>query len=151
MSRMNPRQPSALQDAAQRPVRLIDNDWIELSDGVCLAIRVWLPEDADSAPVSAILDAVPYRKSDGTAVGDAAWGTYFSSHGFAFARVDLRGSGDSDGLLEDEYSQQEQEDAEHVIAWLVDRPWCSGAVGMIGVSWGGFAALAMAGRHPRQL
>ena len=72
MSRMNPRQPSALQDAAQRPVRLIDNDWIELSDGVRLAIRVWLPEDADTAPVSAILDAVPYRKSDGTAVGDAA-------------------------------------------------------------------------------
>jgi hypothetical protein len=149
---MTPRQSQAAQtEDAERTVRVVDNDWVPLPDGVRLAIRLWLPEDAGQRPVSAILDSVPYRKSDGTAVGDAAWGTYFASHGFAFARVDLRGSGDSDGLLEDEYSQQEQEDAEHVIAWLADRPWCTGAVGMIGVSWGGFAALQMAGRHPRQL
>ena len=150
--RMSPRQsPAAQTEDTERTVRVVDNDWVPLPDGVRLAIRLWLPQDAEQRPVSAILDSVPYRKSDGTAVGDAAWGTYFASHGFAFARVDLRGSGDSDGLLEDEYSQQEQEDAEHVIAWLADRPWCTGAVGMIGVSWGGFAALQMAGRHPAQL
>jgi putative CocE/NonD family hydrolase len=101
--------------------------------------------------VSAILDSVPYRKSDGTAIGDADWGTYFASHGFAYGRVDLRGSGDSTGILEDEYTEREQLDTELVIAWLADRPWCSGAVGMIGVSWGGFAALQMAARHPSQL
>ena len=149
---MSPRQSQAAStEDTERTVRVVDNDWVPLPDGVRLAIRLWLPEDAEQRPVSAILDSVPYRKSDGTAVGDAAWGTYFASHGFAFARVDLRGSGDSGGLLEDEYSQQEQEDAEHVIAWLADRPWCTGAVGMIGVSWGGFAALQMAGRHPRHL
>jgi putative CocE/NonD family hydrolase len=112
---------------------------------------VWLPEDAESRPVSAILDSVPYRKSDGTAIGDAAWGTYFAARGFGFARVDLRGSGDSSGILEDEYTEQEQLDAERVIEWLADRPWCTGAVGMIGVSWGGFAALQMAARHVEQL
>jgi putative CocE/NonD family hydrolase len=149
---MNPRQSPGLPTAAAiRPVRVIDNDWIELPDGVRLAIRVWLPEDAESRPVSAILDSVPYRKSDGTAIGDAAWGTYFAARGFAFARVDLRGSGDSSGILEDEYTEQEQLDAERVIAWLADRPWCTGAVGMIGVSWGGFAALQMATRHVEQL
>jgi putative CocE/NonD family hydrolase len=132
-------------------VRVIDNDWIELPDGVRLAIRLWLPEDAETRPVSAILDSVPYRKSDGTAIGDAAWGTYFAARRFAFARVDLRGSGDSSGILEDEYTEQEQRDVERVIAWLSERPWCTGAVGMIGVSWGGFAALQMAARHPEQL
>jgi putative CocE/NonD family hydrolase len=137
--------------AATRRVRVIDNDWIDLPDGVRLAIRLWLPEDADSRPVSAVLDSVPYRKSDGTAIGDAAWGTYFAARGFAFARVDLRGSGDSSGILEDEYTEQEQLDVERVIAWLADRPWCTGAVGMIGVSWGGFAALQMAARHVDQL
>ena len=131
---------------APRPVRVIDNEWIELPDGVRLAIRLWLPEDAESRPVSAILDSVPYRKSEGTAIGDAAWGSYFAAHGFAFARVDLRGSGDSSGILEDEYTEQEQLDSEKVIAWLADRPWCTGAVGMIGVSWGGFATLQMAVR-----
>ncbi len=137
--------------AVPRAVRVIDNDWIELPDRVRLGIRLWLPQDADSRPVSAILDSVPYRKSDGTAIGDASWGTYFAAHGFAYARVDLRGSGDSTGILEDEYTEQEQRDAERVIAWLAERPWCTGAVGMIGVSWGGFAALQMAARTVESL
>ncbi|MGO9883935.1 MAG: CocE/NonD family hydrolase [Solirubrobacteraceae bacterium] len=149
---MSPRQsPEPETPATTRAVRVIDNDWIELPDGVRLAIRLWLPDDAEQRPVSVILDAVPYRRSDGTAIGDAAWGTYFAAHGFGFARVDLRGSGDSTGILEDEYTVQEQRDTERVIAWLADRPWSTGAVGMIGVSWGGFAALQMAARHPEQL
>jgi putative CocE/NonD family hydrolase len=146
------RQSQALQaEQPLRPVKVIDNDWIELPDGVRLAIRLWVPEDAEARPASAILDAVPYRKSDGTAIGDAAWGTYFAARGHVFARVDLRGSGDSSGILEDEYTEQEQRDIEQVIAWLSERPWCTGAVGMIGVSWGGFAALQLAARHPEQL
>jgi putative CocE/NonD family hydrolase len=149
---MSPRQSVELQPVESlRAVRVIDNEWIQLPDGVRLAIRLWHPEDAETRPVSAILDSVPYRKSDGTAIGDAAWGTYFAARGFAFARVDLRGSGDSSGILEDEYTEQEQQDVERVIAWLSERSWCTGAVGMIGVSWGGFAALQMAARHPEQL
>jgi putative CocE/NonD family hydrolase len=149
---MTPRQSAELQPVdSLRTVRVIDNEWIELPDGVRLAIRLWLPDDAEMRPVSAILDSVPYRKSDGTAIGDAAWGTYFAARGFAFARVDLRGSGDSSGILEDEYTEQEQLDVERVIAWLAERSWCTGAVGMIGVSWGAFAALQMAARHPEQL
>jgi putative CocE/NonD family hydrolase len=142
---MSPRQSATTDTVPEaRPVRVVDNEWIELPDRVRLAIRLWLPEDADRRPVSAILDSVPYRKSDGTAVGDAEWGTYFAAHGFAYARVDLRGSGDSSGILEDEYTDDEQRDSERVIAWLAERPWCTGAVGMIGMSWGGFAALQMA-------
>jgi uncharacterized protein len=149
---MTPRQSRSAQDDAAAPsVRLIDTDWIELRDGTRLAIRVWLPAASETRPVSAILDSVPYRRSDGTAVGDAAWGTYFAARGFAFARVDLRGSGDSTGILEDEYTEQEQLDSEEVITWLATRPWSSGAVGMIGVSWGGFAALQMAARSPDHL
>src|SRR5438270_10697708 len=120
---MSPRQSQTAERVDVDRVRVIENDWIELRDGARLAIRVWLPEDADSSPVSAILDAVPYRKSDGTAIGDAAWGTYFASHGFAFARVDLRGSGDSSGIMEDEYAELEQRDNELVIAWLAAQPW----------------------------
>ncbi len=130
---------------------MIDNVWVPLPDGVRVAVRVWLPEDALQRPVSAVLDAVPYRKADGTAVGDGAWGTYFATHGLAFVRVDLRGSGDSDGLIADEYTDQEQRDVEYVIEWIAGQSWCTGAVGMIGVSWGGFAALQAAARAPEQL
>ena len=63
----------------------------------------------------------------------------------------MRGSGDSDGLLADEYLPQEQADAVEVIAWLAAQPWCSGAVGMMGISWGGFNALQVASHRPPAL
>ncbi len=149
---MSPRQSQAPRpDVTAAPVRVIDTDWVQLPDAVRLAVRVWLPEDAEVHPVAAILDSVPYRRSDGTAIGDADWGTYFAGHRFAFVRVDIRGSGDSTGVLTDEYLDQEQRDCERVLEWIAHQPWCTGAVGMIGVSWGGFAALQMAARHPPQL
>jgi len=134
-----------------RTVRTVEHVWIPLSDGCRIAARIWLPEDADRDPVPAILDAVPYRKGDGTAAGDPAWNRYFAGHGYAGVRIDLRGSGDSDGLIDDEYSEREAADVDEVIAWLAAQSWCTGAVGMIGVSWGGFAALQAAARNPPAL
>jgi len=61
---------------------------------------------------------------------------YYAGHGYACMRVDLRGSGESDGVLEDEHAPQEQEGLLEVIAWIARRPWCSGGVGMTGISWG---------------
>jgi predicted acyl esterase len=134
-----------------RPVRTVEHLWIALPDGCRLAARMWLPEDADRAPVPAVLDAVPYRKGDGTAARDATRYPYLAGHGYACVRLDLRGSGDSEGLIADEYTEQEQADVEAVIAWLAEQRWCDGAVGMIGVSWGGFAALQAAARNPPAL
>ncbi len=102
-------------------------------------------------PVPAILEYLPYRKRDGTYERDALTHPYFAGHGYAGVRVDIRGSGESDGLLLDEYPQQEQDDALEVIAWLAAQPWCSGAVGMMGISWGGFNALQVAARRPPAL
>ena len=134
-----------------QPVRTIEHLWIQLPDGCRLAARVWLPEDAERTPVPAVLDAVPYRKGDGTAARDATRYPYIAGHGYACVRLDLRGSGDSEGAIADEYTEQEQDDVEAVIAWLARQPWCDGAVGMIGVSWGGFAALQAAARNPPAL
>jgi len=53
--------------------------------------------------------------------------------------------------MHDEYSQQEHEDALEIIEWLAVQPWCSGAVGMIGISWGGFNALQVAALRPPAL
>ena len=119
-----------------------------MSDGTRLAARIWLPEDADDDPVPAILEYLPYRKGDAFAKRDSYHHPYFAGHGYAGVRVDLRGTGDSDGILLDEYLPQEQDDALEVIAWLAEQPWCSGAVGMIGISWGGFNGLQVAARRP---
>lgn len=118
-----------------REIRQIDYVWIPMSDGTRLAARVWLPVDAESAPVPAILEAVPYRLSDGTVTRDVLIHPWWAARGYACIRVDLRGSGESDGVLEDEYAPQEQEDLLEVIAWISRRPWCSGGVGMTGISW----------------
>jgi putative CocE/NonD family hydrolase len=134
-----------------RPVREIENLWITLSDGCKLAARVWLPVDAEQHPVPAILEYLPYRKRDGTAGRDALTHPYFAGHGYACLRVDMRGNGESDGLMWDEYLPQEQDDAIEVIAWIRKQNWSTGRVGMIGISWGGFNALQIAARAPHGL
>ena len=120
-----------------------------LSDGTRLAARLWLPEGA--GPVPAILEYLPYRLSDGTQAGDHQQMGWFAGHGYACARVDIRGTGNSDGIIEDEYSEQEQLDGLEVIAWLAEQPWCDGKVGMVGTSWSGFNGLQLAARTPPAL
>jgi putative CocE/NonD family hydrolase len=134
-----------------RAVHQLDPVWIPLKDGTRLAARVWLPVDAAQSPVPAILEYLPYRRRDGTAERDALTHPYVAGHGYACVRVDIRGSGDSDGVLTDEYLPLEQADAIEVIAWLADQPWCTGAVGMMGHSWGGFNALQVAAHRPPAL
>ena len=124
---------------------------ITMSDGCRLSSRAWLPMGAEVDRVPAILEFLPYRKRDGTAVRDALTHPWFAGHGYACLRVDMRGSGDSDGLLDDEYSQQELEDACEVIAWIAAQPWCNGSVGMMGISWGGFNGLQVAALAPPAL
>ena len=99
----------------------------------------------------AIFEYIPYRKNDYYAVHDQTMHAYFAGHGYAAVRVDLRGSGDSDGILEDEYLPLEQSDGIEVIKWLAAQPWCSGTVGMIGISWGGFNGLQIAAHSPKEL
>jgi pimeloyl-ACP methyl ester carboxylesterase len=137
--------------AFPRPVRCIEHTLIPLRDGTNLAARIWLPEDAEQNKVPAILEYLPYRKRDGTYERDALTHPYLAGHGYAGVRVDIRGSGESDGLLADEYARQEQDDAMEVIAWLAAQPWCTGSVGMMGISWGGFNALQVAARQPPAL
>jgi putative CocE/NonD family hydrolase len=134
-----------------RTIRRLDPVWIPLRDGTRLAARMWIPVDADRSPVPAILEYIPYRRRDFTAERDALTHPYVAGHGYACVRVDLRGSGDSEGVLTDEYLPLEQEDAVEVIAWLAAQPWCTGAVGMMGHSWGGFNALQVAARRPPAL
>ena len=138
-------------DDFPRDVQVIENQWITMSDGVRLAARMWLPEDAEGDPVPAILELIPYRKRDGYRAADEAMHGYFAGHGYGCLRVDIRGSGDSDGHLADEYVVQEQDDALEIIAWAAAQPWCNGKVGMTGISWGGFNSLQVAARRPPAL
>ena len=134
-----------------RSHHVIEHSWIPLADGTRLAARIWMPDGADLAPVPAILEYLPYRKRDGTCVRDEATYPTFAANGYAGVRVDIRGTGDSDGLFTDEYLPSELADAVEVIAWIAAQSWCTGAVSMIGISWGGFNSLQVAALRPPAL
>ncbi|PXY00449.1 CocE/NonD family hydrolase [Halomonas sp. LBP4] len=128
-----------------------EETWIPLADGTRLAARIWRPVDAERHPVPAILEYLPYRKRDLTAERDVQSHPYWAGHGYAGVRVDIRGTGESDGVLTDEYLPQELDDGLEILAWLEAQPWCTGEVGMIGISWGGFNGLQIAALQPPQL
>lgn len=138
-------------DTYPRSVRDIENIWIPLADGTRLAARMWLPEDAEADPVPAIIEYIPYRKRDSTRERDEEMYPWFAGHGYACLRIDMRGSGDSEGLLYDEYTVQEQDDCVEAIAWIAAQSWCTGRVGMMGKSWSGFNSLQVAARRPPAL
>lgn len=132
-----------------REIEEINNIWIPMKDGTRLSAKMWIPKDAKENPVPAILEYIPYRKNEFTALRDSLRHPYFAGHGYASIRVDIRGSGDSEGILYDEYLKQEQDDALEVLEWIGKQEWFTGGVGMIGKSWGGFNGLQVAARqHP---
>ena len=88
-------------------IRTIKNIWIPMPDNCRLSARIWLPENSESDPVPAILEYIPYRKNDGTALRDSIYHPYFAGNGYVAIRVDMRGSGDSEGIMTDEYLPQE--------------------------------------------
>jgi len=125
--------------------------WIPMDDGKRLSARIWIPEGAEQNPVPAIFEFIPYRKRDFTRMRDNGTHNYFAGHGYACIRVDLRGSGESEDFLEDEYTQRELDDGVQIMRWLADQSWCNGKVGMIGISWGGFNGLQIAALRPPEL
>ncbi|MBF4618660.1 CocE/NonD family hydrolase [Clavibacter sp. VKM Ac-2873] len=123
--------------------------WIPMPDGTPLHARVWAP--AGDEPVPALLEYLPYRLDDWTAPRDSERHPWYAAHGYASIRVDIRGTGSSDGLFVDEYSAQELDDGVAVIEWIAAQDWCTGAVGVFGISWGGFNGLQLAARAPEAL
>ena len=132
-------------------IEIIEHVWINMSDGVRLSAKIWMPIDIKSQPVPAILEIIPYRKRDSYALRDHANHAWLAAHGYACIRPDMRGHGDSEGIMLDEYSKREQQDTIEVINWLARQPWCTGKVGMMGLSWGGIASLQAAVKQPPAL
>ncbi|MCP4767090.1 MAG: CocE/NonD family hydrolase [Gammaproteobacteria bacterium] len=130
---------------------ILENEWIPLADGRRLSARIWLPRGATKKPVPAILEYLPYRKRDGTAQRDDSTYPLFAAAGYVGVRVDISGTGESDGDWDDEYSTRELADGCEVIEWIAQQPWCDGNLGMMGISWGGFNSLQIAALKPSAL
>lgn len=130
---------------------VVEHVWATMPDGVRLSVKLWLPSDVRERPAPVVFEYIPYRKRDAYRMIDSIWGATLASRGIAFARVDVRGSGDSEGVLTDEYAEPEISDGVACIEWLASQPWCNGSVGMRGISWGGINTLRVAARKPPAL
>jgi putative CocE/NonD family hydrolase len=142
---------SALVSLSDRGVTVIENMYIPMRDGTRLAARLFMPASANAKPAGAVLEYLPYRKRDGYRNRDDVVGPFLAKAGIAFIRVDIRGTGESDGAMIDEYLSIEQEDALAVIDWIAQQSWCNGHVGMRGISYGSFTALQAAAKAPPAL
>lgn len=131
-------------------VEIINHCWIEMSDGIKLSAKLWQPKTSGKTKGS-VLEYLPYRKDEFTALRDEIRHKYFAGMGYTSIRVDIRGTGDSEGIIEDEYPKQEQDDALDVISWIENQEWSNGSVAMIGKSWGGFNGLQLAALQPPAL
>ncbi len=128
----------------QREVR------IPMRDGTHLAATLYLPDEA-AGPQPCLLEALPYRKDDLTSSYTASYVALRDEHGYAVCRLDLRGTGSSEGDASDEYPAAEQGDLVEVVGWLAAQPWCDGGVGMWGTSYSGFNSLQIACERPPAL
>ena len=125
---------------------------IPMPDGIQLAADLYMPADIPAGEhLPVLLEYTPYRKNDSRGSKYRIY-TYFVKRGYVVARVDIRGTGNSQGrTIPYEYSEIELSDGDAVIAWLAKQDWSNGNVGMFGISWGGFNSIQMAVRKPPAL
>ena len=124
---------------------------IKVRDGIQLAADIYMPPTV-SGPFPALLEALPYRKDDLTASSHSDdYLRLASEGGFVVCRLDVRGTGSSEGLATDEYPLVELDDLTDVINWLATQPWSNGRVGMFGYSYSGFNSLQVACTRPAAL
>ena len=111
--------------------------------------RRWTTAPDERFP--AILEMIPYGKDNWRAASDRGRGEWLAARGYAFCRLDVRGTGSSGGVALDEYTEAETLDGYDAVEWLAAQPWCNGNVGMWGISYGGFTSIQVAKLRPPHL
>src|SRR5437879_291488 len=119
-----------MTEAPALPIKMIRRIAIPLADGLRLFGTLWLPEGEGQYP--GLLMFHPYAK-----YGSPEFGRHFAARGYAVLYVDFRGTGNSEGVSPYPMDPQEWQDGYALVEWMAEQPWCSGAVGMFGISYGG--------------
>lgn len=136
-------------------VRRLVDQMVAMRDGVSLATDVYLPADAHG-PLPVLLERTPYNKS-GTNHADCSLAdpkprskpqvaAEFARSGYAYVLQDCRGRYGSEGGF-CKYVN-EAADGVDTLRWILAQPWCNGAVGTLGLSYGAHVQTALAGENP---
>ncbi|MTD57561.1 CocE/NonD family hydrolase [Amycolatopsis pithecellobii] len=114
-----------------------------------LGAVVYRPVTPDAVPL--LLMLTPYRGDFVSGAAHAGPARWFAERGYACMLVDIRGTGSSDGLMRPFNDPGEADDALAAIDWATAQSWCTGRVGMWGLSYGGYTTLRTATRQPNAL
>ncbi len=150
---------------SHQAVKAFYNGWnrtskyVTVRDGTRIAIDVLRPSyngNPEKKPLPVILEQRRYHRAS-IQGGQIHCQLDRSDHpmrdvgryGYVYVVADVRGSGASFGNRTDPNPPVEVLDAYDIIEWIARQVWCSGKIGMYGISYGGSAQLtAAAGRSP---
>ena len=133
----------------QAKVRKIRDVRIPMRDGISLGANLYLPETDGKYP--GIFSFYPYLKDGWIGIDHEPHHMYFASQGYAVMQVDFRGTGTSEGCNPHPFDLQERQDGSDIVEWMARQPWCTGAVGIWGISYGGITSLSIASTQPPHL
>ena len=122
---------------ASYPTTFSEQRFIRMDDGVELGATITFPSQNGSAPAPGrfpvVLNMTPYGRDAACACENA---TDYATRGFVLAVVDVRGTGGSQGNLDENYfSRREAKDGYDLVEFLGTQPWSNGKVGMSGGSY----------------
>lgn len=129
-------------------VKVVKNVMIPMRDKIKIAADLIMPDAKGKFP--AIIQYHPYRKDDISLTNNDAH-YYFAQRGYVGVRLDVRGTGSSEGYSVLEYSPEEQRDSYDAIEWIGEQDWCNGNVGIWGISYSGQTAMTAAFMNPPHL
>ncbi|MCP4104231.1 MAG: CocE/NonD family hydrolase, partial [Desulfobacteraceae bacterium] len=131
------------------------SEYVAVTDGTKLAVTTYLPGGGPSDwPYPALFLLTPYhRENIDLETGELKMGVdtiipFFTSYGYSVTIGDMRGTGASFGTKLMDFSPQIGRDGKDIIDWIAEQPWCDGNIGMLGVSYLGFATYATAAEKP---
>jgi predicted acyl esterase len=144
--------PTALPPATY-PTTFSEQRFVRMDDGIELGATITYPSEDGAGPAPGrfpvVLNMTPYGRESVCGCESAS---DYATRGFALAVVDVRGTGGSQGNLDENYfSPREARDGYDTVEFLGTQPWSNGKVGMSGGSYLGIMQLLTAEQDPPHL
>ena len=128
-------------------VKFESNQELPLRDGTKTYVDVFRPDAVGAFP--GLLQRTPYDKGSSSSRSGTLDAVSAASRGYAVAIQDVRGRYSSGGEF---YTfVNESNDGYDSVEWLASQPWCTGKVGMYGVSYVGATQWLAAKSKPPSL